>query len=176
VAFNLKRTILLTMKKFIKNRLILICFLVLNFIFCGDNGVNNSETYTVADTLWTETKDYDADSYTQYRKLNFNVDVSSGTHAVYVEIYHKLHNSSSYSLYYKTSDFEVTGISDSTWHMIGVGGINGDLPHNSYDFELRIYKSGSSKVRVTYGPTDDPDLNDQAFEPASEDTVKVFDL
>lgn len=164
------------MKISLNNWLILICFLILNFIFCGDNGVNNSETYTVADTWWTETKDDDADGYARYSRLNFDVDVSSGTHAVYVEIYYKLYNSGDYSLYYKTSDFEVTGISDSTWHLIGVGGTNGELPHNCYDFELRIYKSGSSKVRETYGQTDDPDLNDQYFEPASEDTVKVCDF
>ncbi len=129
----------------------------------------NTETYTIYSAGWDSETDIDGDGYTRYRKLYFDVDVSSGTHTVYAKIYYKLYTSSSYSLYLTTNDFTITENSSSDEYWIAVGAPNPELSHNIYDFEIRVYKSGSSTVQATRGPSEDSDLNDENFETTSED-------
>jgi TATA-box binding protein (TBP) (component of TFIID and TFIIIB) len=138
-----------------------------------------SETYTVYSAWWSDAVDSDGDGYTSYRRINFDIDVSTGTQSVYARIYYKLSTSTTYSLYYTTSTFSITGSNSSDAYSVAVGSPNSELANGTYDFRIEVYKSGSSTLQASWSATDDADLNDENFERASEEaaseTYTVYD-
>ncbi len=127
-------------------------------------------TYSVYDAWWTSVLDQDGDGYSRDRRLNFDVDVSSGTHSVYAYVYQKTASSGSYSLYTTTSNFTITGSSSNDAQAISVGLAHGELSHNTYDFRIDIRKANTTNpVVASRGPSNDADLDDERFETAGED-------
>jgi hypothetical protein len=143
---------------------------------CGDGDesptITTPLTIFIADAWWSGLVDDSGDHFNRLGTLNFNVDVSGdGTAQVYVKIYYKISTSSSFTEYFTTDDFIITGSSANDEHAVPVGGPNTELDHNRYDFEIHVYRSGSSAVEDAYGPSDDSHLRDQKFEKASQDVI-----
>ncbi|MCF7797962.1 MAG: choice-of-anchor H family protein, partial [Candidatus Marinimicrobia bacterium] len=129
----------------------------------------NDRTYSVYDAWWGDQVDGDSDGYTSYRKLYFDVDVSSGSWPVYVRVSYKTASASTYSTYFTTSRYMITGYNSSDAQWVAVGLPNTQLPHNSYDFKLEVFVSGTSSAKASTDAADDASLDNQSFEMASED-------
>ena len=129
-----------------------------------------SGIYSVYDCYWGDAVDGDGDGYTRYRKLYSDVDVNDGsTRSIYLKIYRKLATSSTYSLYYTTSNYQITGTSGDDWIWVAIGLPNPELDHNIYDFKSEAYEAGGSAVVASRDADTDTDLNDKWFETASQD-------
>ena len=132
------------------------------------NSKSTMETYSIYNAWWEDMQDFDEDGYTRYRKLYFDVDVSSGSYQVYAKIY-KIPSIGLWRLYYTTSNFTITGNLSSDKYWVAIGSPNNELSHSIYDFRIRIYKAGTSTEVVEYDNDNDSDLNDEKFETASQD-------
>lgn len=129
----------------------------------------NDRTFDVYDAWWADEVDGDSDSYTSYRKLYFDVDVSSGSWPVYVRVLYKTASASTYSTYFTTTRYMITGYNSSDAHWVAVGLPNTQLPHNSYDFRVEAWVPGTSAAKASSDAADDSSLDNQSFEMASED-------
>jgi hypothetical protein len=131
---------------------------------------HNLGLYVIYDAWWEQGIDSNGDGYTEYRMLYTDVDATDGgSHTIYLKIYYKLASSSTWSLYFTTPNYLITGDSgyDAIW--VAVGLPNQELSMNVYDFKVEVYETGNPTVAVTGDPSTDSDLNDQLFETAAED-------
>ena len=136
-----------------------------------------SGIYSVYDCYWGDAVDGDGDGYTRYRKLYSDVDVNDGsTRSIYLKIYRKLATSSTYSLYYTTSNYQITGTSGDDWIWVAIGLPNPELDHNIYDFKSEAYEAGGSTVVASRDADADTDLNDKWFETASQDVSGIYSV
>ncbi|PWG05974.1 choice-of-anchor H family protein [Polaribacter aquimarinus] len=134
------------------------------------------QTFNITSASWTNIVDNDKDGYRSSGRLVFRPSVSSGTATVYARIYRKLYNSNNYSLYKTTNNFSISSVASNSYN-IDIGGANGELARGIYDFRIDLFKSGSTSIKATRGPSNDPDLNDERFEKTSEDpTQQTFNI
>lgn len=129
----------------------------------------NDRTFDVYDAWWSDDVDADSDGYSSYRKINFDIDVSSGSYPVYVRVYYKTASASSYTTYFTTGAFMITGYNSGDSQWVAVGLPNTQLAHNTYDFKLEVYIPNSATLRAVSEPGDDASLDNQDFEPVAED-------
>ena len=117
----------------------------------------------------------DGDGYTRYRKLYTDVDVNDGsTRSIYLKIWQKAASSATYTLYFTTPNFSITGTADD-WVWVAVGSPNPELNHDSYDYTVQVLEAGSNVVQVIADGGDDADLDDQLFETIAQD-ANLFGL
>ena len=130
--------------------------------------------YSVFETWWDTDVDSDNDGYYQYKELNFDVDVSSGTELVTVKVYYRVSGTTTYSLYTTTPEFEITDYSyeDAKW--VAIGAPNTELAHGTYDFMIKVFRGTSTTVKAEYGPDDDSTLGQVGIESSAEDTPSVI--
>lgn len=134
-----------------------------------DNNPTDTANYRVYGVTWTSVVDSDRDGYAREARLNVDVDVDDGsTHQVYFVVSVGSSSSSSYSTYYTTGSYSITGTETSDAYYVIIGGTNGSLPMGSYDILVRVYNAYDELV-ATYSDADNTELNDELFETASED-------
>lgn len=133
------------------------------------------------DAWWGDTCDYDADGYTSYRRLYFDLDVRDGTaRTVYATIEYASSTAGSWYPYYiggyaTTDTFTVVGMNANDAYFVGVGLPNPELQHNSYDFRISVYDYYTDAlVGFRDEASDMEDLNNQRFETDAEDPTEVF--
>ena len=132
-------------------------------------------TYTIADCLWADNIDMDGDGYTRSRTLCTDVNVNDGAiHSIYLKIYCKIASATSYTLYYTTSNYNITGTSSGDFNFVTIGLPNIELDQNTYDFKVAAYEAGGTTVVASKDATTDIDLNDQDFETAVQDP-EIYD-
>ena len=119
-------------------------------------------TYSIYNASWTSLVDVDADGYNESGNLNIDVDVSSGTHSVYLKLYYKKYSSSTYTLVGTTSNFSITDASSTDKYIFGLSGFS---ERTMYDFKIEVYEAGGTTVKAMKDASHDADLNDEKFEP-----------
>ena len=127
-------------------------------------------SYVIYDIWWENALDVNGDGYTQYRQLYADVDAADGgSHNIYLAIYSKLSTSSTWSPYFTTPDYIITGTSggDAIW--VTVGSPNPEMSMNMYDFKVEVYEAGKDTVQAAGDPSTNLVLNAQLFETAAED-------
>lgn len=142
------------------------------FTACEKSPSNPADNldYSVFETWWDMSVDLDDDGYYQYKELNFDVDVSSGTEMVTVKVYYRRSGTTSYSLYTTTPQFEITDFSYEDANWVAIGAPNAELAHGTYDFLIKVFRGTSTAVKAEYGPDDDASLSQVGIETSSEDT------
>jgi hypothetical protein len=122
---------------------------------------------TIYDAYFDNAVDNDQDGYASEADLVVDVDVNRGVQTnVYLVIYQKLYNSSSYNLLAVTEIFTINGASSADAVALTLN----DFPHGLYDFRIDVYYDVGSYIEDTDEASSDPDLNDIQLETAAEDT------
>ncbi len=132
--------------------------------------------YTISNISWSNQVDLDADTYTQFRRLNFKVDVDKNSErTIFAKIYYRHPDSTDYSRYDSTANFKITGNLATNVKFINVGASAIQLDSAKYDFLISIYEPTDSDVesfQVSSGASVDTLLAKQKFELPSRDIKK----
>lgn len=126
----------------------------------------------IYDAFWSTGIDRDNDGYYSQRDLVVDVDVNSGTANIYLEIYVKEFNSSTYNLAATTNSFFISG--GSSGDAVATTISNGS--HGLYDFKVVAYFNGSNVIEDEYDSSDDADLDDVPFETSAEDPLLSYTI
>lgn len=110
---------------------------------------------------WSFIVDNDEDNYSASRELDIDLDIYSGaiSASVYVKLYYKTANSSTYTLKSTTPAFTLNGDSGDDYVTIPVT----NLPQDIYDFKFEVY-SANNQLLLTYSDVDTEHFNEQQFE------------
>jgi|GEM_PF-2204094 len=157
---------------------IFLIFIVLFLTSCDDDSSDSnssSVSYYIKNVSWSDFVDDDSDGYTSYRKLNFNIDVNSGTKSVFVVISYKFITESAYSVYFTSTAFSITGTDTSDAKWVAFGSPNPELDYGLYDFKIEVYEEGGTTAKATLSSNTSEELNDEKFEPQTVTTYSVFD-
>ncbi len=152
-----------------------LCTIETGTSWCSDvscTGVGVACTsYSIKPTLWTDIVDNDGDGARSSGRLNFDVDVSSGTDSVYAIVDYKAFGTSSWSPYDITSSFAITGGSSDDAVSLLIGSGNVELPRVDlgYDFRIRIHSVETAEQLTSRDDSVDDQLSGELFEPAVDD-------
>ncbi|MFH1687595.1 MAG: choice-of-anchor H family protein [bacterium] len=102
------------------------------------------ETFSISDAWWTDVVDVDSDGYRSSGYLHFDVDVSHGSHSVYANVDCRSVDSADWSPCARTSNFLITGQSQSDAYAITIGSPSIELKVGGWDFRINIYRAGTS--------------------------------
>lgn len=125
----------------------------------------------IYDAYWTNGVDNDGDGYYSQQDLIVDVDVNFGSANIYLEIFVRPTGTTAYNLAATTNIFSITG--NSSGDAISTTIYNGS--HDTYDFKIIAYFSGSSILEDEYDRFDDSDLGDVPFETVNEDPIVYND-
>ena len=132
--------------------------------------------YTISNISWSNQVDLDADTYTQFRRLNFKVDVDKNNErTIFAKIYYRHADSTDYSRYDSTANFKITGNSAANVKFVNIGMSAIQLDSAKYDFLISIYEPTDSDVeafQISSGSSVDTLLAKQKFELPSRDIKK----
>jgi hypothetical protein len=129
-----------------------------------------SETFSISDAWWADVVDVDGDGYRSSGYLHFDVDVSHGSHSVYAKIECRSVDSIDWSPCARTSDFLITGQSQSDVYAITIGSPSIELKTDGYDFRINIYRAGTSDPLLSSRDyAADAELGEVFFEQANLD-------
>ncbi len=132
--------------------------------------------YTISKVWWSDQIDLDGDGYTQYRKLNFKTDVDQNANrTIYAKVFYLHPDSSEYSMYDSTANFNISGTSQNNNYSVNIGGTSTQLDSAEYDFLISIFEPSKDSVEVfevSANITTDSVLVNQKFEPDSSDVIK----
>ena len=126
--------------------------------------------HEVYNAWWSGEVDNNNNNYTQYRKLYFDVDISSGSNEIWAKVWKEKTNGTSGAWYAETSNFTISGNNSGDNQYIEVGIPNDELSYGSYNFGIQIYDSETNEILALYDWNDDTDLNNEKFETQVEDT------
>jgi hypothetical protein len=136
----------------------------------------DSYHYKFSKVWWSNSVDVDRDMFTQYRDLNFDVDVEENENRiVYAKLYYLHPDSTDYAFYDSTATFTIRGISTSDKYTVGIGTTKTELDSNRYNFLISIYEILNIQDRsVEASVSGDVDslLFKQKFETFKQDTLK----
>jgi hypothetical protein len=105
--------------------------------------------YTISNVSWTDPIDLDNDSYTQFRKLNFKVDVDKNDErTIFAKIFYKLPDSTEYNNYDSTANFKIKGSIQSNVYTVNIGTSAVQLDSARYDFLISIYEPTEDTVEA----------------------------
>ena len=129
--------------------------------------------------FWTDLVDLNSNDTTSARKLNLNVNVDKNeSRAIWAKIYYRESNEENYNFYtsvYENSPWQINGEEDDSDIMsITIGDITDTtkyLHKNGYDFLITIFEAGEPVAVTSVSATDSYQLQNQAFETASEDSL-----
>jgi hypothetical protein len=132
--------------------------------------------YTLSNIAWSNAIDLDSDTYTQFRRLNFKIDVDKNVErTLFAKLYYRHPDSSDYSRYDSTAHFKITGKSATNTFFINVGTSKVSLDSSKYDFLISIYEPSKTEVEAfqTFaGASTDTLLRKQRFELPQTDVKK----
>ena len=130
--------------------------------------------YTIWDNYWADAVDVDGDGYTRYRKLYTDVDVNDGsTRSIYLKIWRRPASSATYTLYFTTPNFSITGATGNDWIWVAVGSPNPELNHDTYYFTVQVFEAGGTTVKDEATKDTDADLDNELFETIAQDPTPV---
>lgn len=140
----------------------------------------DSYHYSFAKVWWSDSIDVDKDSFTEYRKLHFDVDVAENVQrSVFAKIFVLHPDSSDYQKYDSTSTFQIKGTGPQDAYSIPIGTSKVQLDSAKYDFLISIYEPPIAGVdtldfvATTISGTTDSSLHQQRFETLKQDTTKI---
>lgn len=132
--------------------------------------------YAISNISWSNQVDLDADTYTQFRRLNFKVDVDKNNErTIFAKIYYRHPDSTDYSKYDSTANFKITGNLATNVKFVNIGMSAIQLDSAKYDFLISIYEPTDSDVeafQISSGASVDTLLAKQRFELPSRDIKK----
>lgn len=121
-------------------------------------------------TNWDPGAAIDADEDSYFSSQTLFVDVNNyTTSTVYLKLFYKRTNSSSYTLYETTPVFTITGSSPSDVRTFVIK----NLAHGSYDFQIELYDS-NNELLETYSKSDDNDLYAVNFENEGSNSSTIY--
>lgn len=137
---------------------------------------NDTYHYSISNVSWSNQIDLDGDGYTQYRKLSFKTDVDQNANrAIYAKVFYLHPDSTDYSLYDSTANFNISGTSQNNNYTVNIGGVSTQLDSAAYDFLISIYEPSQDSVeafQVSISAANDSVLAKQKFETTKTDTTK----
>ncbi|MFA5804842.1 MAG: choice-of-anchor H family protein [Melioribacteraceae bacterium] len=136
----------------------------------------DSYHYKFSKVWWSNPVDVDGDMFTQYRDLNFDVDVEENENRiVYAKLYYLHPDSTDYTFYDSTAIFTIRGISTSDKYTVGIGTTKTELDSNRYNFLISIYEIlniTDKSVEASVSGDIDTLLYKQKFETLMQDALK----
>ncbi|MDD3641856.1 MAG: choice-of-anchor H family protein [Candidatus Krumholzibacteria bacterium] len=120
--------------------------------------------YVIADAWWEAVVDADGDGYAERRTLTWDVDLGAGlrTAEVNARVYRRPAGGGDWSYYFSTACWTVDGVGSHDTYRVPLIG----LGPACWDLRIEIFVCGETDP-VASRDTDDDDLSDQCFEPAS---------
>jgi len=103
-----------------------------------------TQTVSFADLWFSEMVDNDGDDFYSYGKLNFDIDVSSGSKNVFIVVgarFYDPQDTATYYQYFESSDFTVTETGDADAKYVSIGNPNDEFPQGSYDLLINVHDS-----------------------------------
>ncbi len=136
----------------------------------------DSYHYKFSSVWWSNPLDVDGDQYTQFRELNFDVDVEEDEERiVYAKVYYLHPDSTDYTFYDSTANFTIKGTNIIDKFKLGIGTSKTELDSNSYNIMVSIYEIvniSDRSVEATTSGDNDTLLFKQKFETFIQDTLK----
>jgi hypothetical protein len=119
--------------------------------------------YVIYDSWLSDTVDRDNDGCYEGYTLNWDANVSSGTHSVKARVYYRVGDSGSWTLFTTTSCYSITGTSSSDASSISI-----DAPHGASceyrDWRIDLYECSGGSAVATREPSDDNSLSQVGLE------------
>jgi hypothetical protein len=151
--------------------------LLLNNCNTPTDSKSGSQTLTVANVWFTNSEDYDNDGYNSYARLNIDVNISSGSENIILEVGIRVHDPADTALFYlyATSPvIPIEGNSQDDARSLGIA----DLPQGAFDFLILVYRSSDTEIPVAEAnPETHSALKNVPFEIESTDAgLEIFDV
>ena len=132
---------------------------------------------SVADVWFSDSEDFDGDGYNSYARLNIDVNVSSGSMDVFLEVGIRVHDPVDtllYSLYATSPTITIDGSSQDDAVYLGID----DLLQSGFDFLILVYRSSDTENPIAEAtPQTHADLGNVPFEIGSTDAgLEIFDV
>ena len=135
----------------------------------------DSYYFSIDKVWWSDTIDVDGDSFTQLRKLNFDVNVDRNqTYKIFAKIFVRHPDSTDYEKYDSTASFNITGSSTADAYSTFIGAPPSQLDSASYDFLISIYEDLPDTLKVVETAVSAETvelLKGQNFETTAQDTT-----
>ncbi len=135
----------------------------------------DSYYYSIDNVWWTDTVDVDGDTYTELRKLNFDVNVDRNqTFSIFAKIFYRHPDSTDYEKYDSTASFNITGDAATDAFGTFVGAFPSELDSADYDFLISIYEDLPDSLQVVETAISAETveiMNNQHFETTTQDTT-----
>ena len=135
----------------------------------------DSYYFSIDKVWWTDSLDVDGDSYTQLRKLNFDVNVDRNqTFKIFAKIFVRHPDSTDYEKYDSTASFNITGSNTTDAYSTFIGAFPSELDSADYDFLISIYEDLPDTLQVVETAISAETvglLKGQHFETITQDTT-----
>ena len=165
--------------KMVFRSFLLLLFCLLFMLHCDSptSSSKKSQILSIADVWRSDAEDYDGDEYYSYAHLNIDVDVSTGTKEVVLEVGIRPHDPADTSNYYLFASSPALTIEGSTQDDAVYLKMEG-LPQGSYDILILVYNSSDLETPVVQAlPEDDEDLGAVPIELTSTDVgLAIYDV
>ncbi len=129
----------------------------------------NAITAAIYDAWWTDEYEEDGDGYFRSATLIWDADVvgSTGSLSVYVKLYYKLSNASTFTPVTTTAAYTITSNSSADSYHLNLHNVS----HGLHDWRIDIYRAGEVSKDESYGPTEDSDLDGYPMENDIQDVL-----
>jgi hypothetical protein len=118
--------------------------------------------------IWpSELFDNDRDGYYSSVVISTDIDVSYGEADVFMRVYYKNSEESTYTFLGETNIFHLVGNDEGDVYSIEFTGFS----HGLWDLRFEILFAGSSTVELVYDDSNEPDLDDIFMETSAEDAT-----
>ncbi len=146
-------------------------------VSCNPTVIEEDYNYSFKKVWWSDVIDGNQDGYAQFKRLNFNINLSEQvTRKIQARIYYKLKSSSSFTFYGVTQETEVLGNNTDNNLFYSIGAPNKELNRGYYDFSIEVFEINSSRLEVKTDSSKTALLNN-AFEESNNDnsfTIKYW--
>jgi hypothetical protein len=129
--------------------------------------------YSIDKVWWSDSLDLDGDGFTQFRRINFDVNIDKDyQRTIYAKIYTRPPDSSNYEMYDSTANFVINGSNAEDFYSVPVGLINEPLDSTEYDFLISVFEAGvDTFVEASRSAFIDSVMALQKFETAQQDSL-----
>ena len=136
---------------------------------------DDSYFYTISKVWWSDQVDLDGDTYTQFRKLNFAVEVDKNeSRTIFAKIYYMPPDTSDYLKYDSTANFTITEKLPTNIYSSNIG-YSIQLDSAKYNFLISIYEPTADTVeafQTSVSSSTDTTMANQKFEVLTHDIKK----
>ncbi len=139
------------------------------------------QTLTIKDIWISDPQDLDGDGFVSHYRLNFDIDVNTGSKDVFVwvgfQYYDQADTAQTYYEYFESVNFTIEGSSEGDAQYINVGNPNGELAQAGYDFLFIVHDASEPDTRLAEASEgDDDDLANIPIELSATDIgVLIYD-